>query len=104
MNDSYSSPPSGTQAWDALTRLALDVSWSWSHSAGEIWKRVDPELWELTTINVTTKAQGSWARGSEGCCVSPAHRRNVQRIGRSVASGIRPRRGGPELERVSGNR
>jgi hypothetical protein len=23
---------------DALTRLALDLSWSWNHSADEIWK------------------------------------------------------------------
>ena len=49
MNDSTnSSLPSETQAWDALTRLALDLSWSWNHSADEIWKRLDPELWELT--------------------------------------------------------
>lgn len=33
---------------DALTQLALDLSWSWSHAADEIWKRLDPELWELT--------------------------------------------------------
>jgi glycogen phosphorylase len=33
---------------NALTRLALDLSWSWNHSADEIWKRLDPELWELT--------------------------------------------------------
>jgi glycogen phosphorylase len=33
---------------DALTRLALDLSWSWNHSADEIWKKLDPELWELT--------------------------------------------------------
>ena len=49
MRDSTnSSLPSETQAWDALTRLALDLSWSWDHSADEIWKRLDPELWELT--------------------------------------------------------
>jgi starch phosphorylase len=24
------------------------MSWSWNHSADEIWKRLDPELWELT--------------------------------------------------------
>ena len=49
MNDSIdSSLPTTTQAWDALSRLALDLSWSWSHSADEIWKRLDPELWELT--------------------------------------------------------
>ena len=33
---------------DALTRLALDLGWSWNHSADEIWKKLDPELWELT--------------------------------------------------------
>ena len=49
MNDSMNlSLPSETQASDALTRLALDLSWSWNHSADEIWKRLDPELWELT--------------------------------------------------------
>ena len=49
MEDSKnSSLPSETQAWDALTRLALDLSWSWDHSADEVWKRLDPELWELT--------------------------------------------------------
>ena len=49
MNDSSrSNLPTETQALDALTKLALDVSWSWSHSADEIWQRLDPELWELT--------------------------------------------------------
>ncbi len=46
-NPVFSRPPSEMQA-DALTQLALDLSWSWSHSADEIWKRLDPELWELT--------------------------------------------------------
>jgi glycogen phosphorylase len=49
MNDSTnSSLLTKTEAWDALTRLALDLSWSWDHSADEVWKRLDPELWELT--------------------------------------------------------
>jgi len=33
---------------NALTELALDLHWSWNHSADEIWKRLDPELWELS--------------------------------------------------------
>jgi glycogen phosphorylase len=33
---------------ETLTRLALDLSWSWSHSADEIWRQLDPELWDLT--------------------------------------------------------
>src|SRR5271165_7154750 len=49
MDDSKnSSLPSETEAWDALTRCALDLSWSWDHSADEVWKRLDPELWEIT--------------------------------------------------------
>ena len=49
MDDSKNSNlPSQTEAWDALNRLALDLSWSWNHSADEVWKRLDPELWELT--------------------------------------------------------
>ena len=47
MDDSKnSSLPSETEALDALNRLALDLSWSWDHSADEVWKRLDPELWE----------------------------------------------------------
>ncbi|HXY48512.1 MAG TPA: alpha-glucan family phosphorylase [Terriglobales bacterium] len=32
----------------ALTELALDLRWAWNHSTDELWKRLDPELWELT--------------------------------------------------------
>jgi starch phosphorylase len=28
--------------------MALDLRWSWNHSADAIWERLDPELWELT--------------------------------------------------------
>lgn len=49
MNDSMdSSLPSEKQVWDALARLAMDLSWSWNHAADEIWKWIDPELWEIT--------------------------------------------------------
>jgi starch phosphorylase len=31
-----------------LAELALDLRWCWNHSTDELWKRLDPELWELT--------------------------------------------------------
>jgi glycogen phosphorylase len=31
-----------------LTELALNLRWSWNHSADELWSALDPELWELT--------------------------------------------------------
>jgi glycogen phosphorylase len=47
-NPTYSTFSSEVQGSDALTQLALDLHWSWNHSADDIWKRIDPELWELT--------------------------------------------------------
>jgi starch phosphorylase len=31
-----------------LAELALDMRWSWSHAADELWGKIDPELWEIT--------------------------------------------------------
>src|SRR5580658_5274736 len=33
---------------DALTDLALDLRWSFNHSADQLWAQLDPELWDLT--------------------------------------------------------
>src|SRR5579864_7512677 len=40
-------PSEATEA-DTLTDLALDLRWTWNHSADELWGRLDPDLWELT--------------------------------------------------------
>lgn len=34
--------------YDSLEELALDMRWSWSHSADKIWHQLDSALWELT--------------------------------------------------------
>jgi starch phosphorylase len=33
---------------ETLTDLALDLRWSFNHSADRLWEQLDPELWELT--------------------------------------------------------
>ena len=33
---------------DSLTELALNLDWSWSHAADDLWRQLDPELWALT--------------------------------------------------------
>ncbi len=33
---------------DYLVELALDIYSTWNHAADELWRRLDPELWELT--------------------------------------------------------
>jgi len=31
-----------------LVELALDLRWSWSHTADDLWSQLDPDLWRLT--------------------------------------------------------
>ena len=40
--------PKEIEGFDSLAELALDLRWSWNHCADEAWRRLDPELWELT--------------------------------------------------------
>jgi starch phosphorylase len=36
------------KGFDALVELAMDVRCSWNHAADEIWRQLDPEVWEIT--------------------------------------------------------
>jgi starch phosphorylase len=40
--------PADIEGIGPLAELALDVRWSWNHAADEIWRQLDPDLWELT--------------------------------------------------------
>ena len=31
-----------------LTSLALDLSWNWNQTGDQLWKMLDPDLWERT--------------------------------------------------------
>jgi starch phosphorylase len=44
----YSFLPTDVEAFDSLAELALDMRWSWSHVADQVWRQLDPALWELT--------------------------------------------------------
>jgi starch phosphorylase len=44
----YSFLPSDVEGLESLVELALDMRWSWNHSADEVWKQLDPRLWDLT--------------------------------------------------------
>jgi starch phosphorylase len=35
-------------ASDPVTELALDLSWAWNHATDELWRELEPELWEVT--------------------------------------------------------
>ncbi len=40
--------PAESVTTDVLTELALDLRWSFNHSADKLWALLDPELWDLT--------------------------------------------------------
>lgn len=47
-NKLYGLWPSDIEGIDSLMELALNMRWSWNHSADELWKELDAALWELT--------------------------------------------------------
>jgi starch phosphorylase len=44
----YSLLPTDMDGIESLAELALDMRWSWNHYADEIWRQLDPELWDFT--------------------------------------------------------
>ena len=48
INPVYSLLPAEVEGFHLLAELALDMRWSWNHYADEVWRQLDPELWELT--------------------------------------------------------
>jgi len=44
----YSLLPTDVEGFDSLAELALDMRWSWNHAADEVWRQLDPALWEFT--------------------------------------------------------
>jgi len=62
--------------FDSLAGLALDMHWYWNHSADEIWKQLDPELWE-TTYNPWVVLQTVSRARLRSSLADPAFRRKV---------------------------
>ncbi len=40
--------PTDAEGFDALSELALDMRWAWNHATDQVWRQLDPELWEIT--------------------------------------------------------
>jgi starch phosphorylase len=47
-NPIWSLLPTDIEGLGSLAELALDVRWSWNHAADEVWRELDPGLWDLT--------------------------------------------------------
>jgi len=44
----YNLLPTEIEGFGSLAELALDMHWSWNHATDEVWRQLDPELWEIT--------------------------------------------------------
>ncbi|MGA7722059.1 MAG: alpha-glucan family phosphorylase [Ignavibacteriaceae bacterium] len=40
--------PTDFEGFDSLAELALDMRWSWNHYTDDIWRQIDPALWDFT--------------------------------------------------------
>ena len=57
----YMLPPLPEGA-EGLAELGLDLRWSWSHGSDSLWKKLDPEIWELTHNPWLILQSISWIR------------------------------------------
>ena len=44
----YQLLPTEIEGFDSLAELALDMRWSWNHATDEVWRKLDPRLWDST--------------------------------------------------------
>jgi starch phosphorylase len=72
----YSLLPTEVEGFDSLAELALDMRWSWNHCADELWRRLDPALWDLTQ-NPWVVLQTISRDRLERVLAEPAFRKNV---------------------------
>ncbi len=72
----YNLLPTEVEGFDSLAELALDMRWSWNHCADEVWRLLDPALWELTQnpwVVLQTVSRDQLKR----VLADPAFRKNV---------------------------
>ena len=72
----YNLLPTEIEGFDSLAELALDMRWSWNHATDEVWRMLDPELWELTQ-NPWVVLQTVSRDRIESVLADPAFRKNV---------------------------
>ena len=74
--------PTEIEGFDSLASLALDMHWSWNHATDEVWRQLDPILWELTH-NPWVVLQTVARDQIERVLADPAFRKNVDDLLRS---------------------
>jgi starch phosphorylase len=73
----YNLLPTDVEGFDSLAELALDMRWSWNHATDNVWRQLDPALWDLTQnpwVVLQTVSRGQLER----LLADPAYRKNVE--------------------------
>ena len=73
---SHAVPPTEVPGFDSLAALALDLRWSWNHATDEVWRQLDPALWEITH-NPWVVLQTASREQIVRVLADPAFRKNV---------------------------
>jgi starch phosphorylase len=64
------------EGFDSLAELALDMRSSWNHATDQVWRQLDPDLWELTQ-NPWVVLQTVSREKLQGILADTAFRKNV---------------------------
>jgi len=78
----YNLLPREIEGFDSLAELALNLRWSWNHATDEVWRQLDPKLWEITH-NPWGLLQTVSRDQIESRLADPAFRKNVDSLVRS---------------------
>jgi len=74
--------PADVEGFDYLAELALDMRSSWNHATDQVWRQLDPELWEFTH-NPWIVLQTVSREKLQGMLADPAFWKRVEELVRS---------------------
>ena len=83
----YNLLPTDIEGFDSLAELALDMRWSWNHATDEVWRQLDPELWEITH-NPWVVLQTVSRDRIERVLADPVFRKNVDDLVQTRRQGV----------------
>ncbi len=75
----YGLLPTEIDGFDSLAELALDMCWSWNHATDQVWRQLDPGLWEITH-NPWVVLQTVSRDRIERVLADPVFRKDVDRL------------------------
>ena len=73
----YNLLPTEIEGFESLAELALNLRWSWNHATDEVWRQLDPKLWEITH-NPWVVLQTVSRDRIERVLADPAFRKNLE--------------------------